>query len=51
MNSGGAGGGEEVGIVGPAGNYMNMEVKRNTSTRGGTEVDAEVEAFWVHGFF
>ena len=51
MNSCCARGGEEIGIVGPTGNYMNMEVKRNTSTRGGTEVDAEVEAFWVHGFF
>jgi len=51
MNSGCASGGEEIGIIGPAGNYMNMEVKGNTRTSGRTEVDAEVKAFWVHGFF
>ena len=51
MNSCCARGGEEIGIIGPAGNYMNMEVKGNTRTGGRTEVDAEIEAFWVHGFF
>ena len=48
MDAGSAGGSEEVGVVGPAGDDVDVKMFRDAGAGGGTEVDADVEAFWLH---
>ena len=51
MNSGGAGGGEKIGVVVPAGDDMDMEMKGDAGSCGGTEIDAEIKSIRLHGLF
>ena len=51
MNSGSAGGGEKIRVVAPARDDMNMEVKGDAGSCGGTEIDAEIKSIRLHGLF
>lgn len=48
MDAGGADGGEEVGVVGPAGDDVDVKMFGHAGAGGGAEVEAEVEAFRLH---
>ena len=51
MNPGTAGCGEKIRVVVPTRDDVDMEVKGDAGSCGGTEIDAEIEAIWLHGLF
>lgn len=51
MDSGAAGGGHVVGVAGPAGDDVDMEMGGDAGTGGGSEIEADVVAVGLEGFF
>ncbi len=51
MNTGGTDGGKKIGVVGPAWDDGDGKMFRHAGAAGGAEVDAEIKAIWIEGFF
>ena len=51
VDPGGTGGGHEIGVVGPAGNNVDMEMLGHASAGGASQVEAKVKAVGLEGFF
>ena len=51
MDAGGAGGGHEVGIVGPSRNHMDVEMFGHARSGGASQIEAKVKAIGLEGFF
>lgn len=49
VDPGGTGGGHEIGIVGPAGDDVDVEVLRNTGAGGGAKIEPNVKPLRLHG--
>ena len=49
VDAGGADGGEKVGIVGPSGDDVDVEMLGHAGAGGGAEVEADVESLGFHG--